>query len=464
MNIDYKIKPVLDPGFVPAVMWNRAYKKLTEEKGSMPLLIGLGRKDGTFFRFETHILKPSEKTMNLTVKYVERIVKFLLWQRGGAIIFMSNKAVADEISKIYTSDGKRSFDYELIGKKIYSSNIEVKYRSETEFPKAKEVSSPLGRNLDGCRIGFDLGGSDRKCAALIDGKVVFSEEIEWDPYFEKDYHYHYKGIMESLNNAAAHLPQVDAIGGSAAGVYVDNEVRAASLFRGINEEDFEKHVKKMFLEIKKDWKNIPFEIVNDGEVSALAGSMSFNDNALLGMAMGTSFAVGYVNSEGKITPWLNELAFAPVDYRENGPIDEWSGDEGCGVQYFSQQAVARLAPAAGIKFPDKMPFPEQLKEVQELMKNDDERARNIYESIGVYFGYSIAHYTEFFKIRNLLIMGRVTSGKGGEIILSKAREVLDVEFSELSQKLVFRIPDEKSKRHGQAIAAGSLPSIKQKEM
>ena len=459
MNVNYKIKPVLDPEFIPAVIWNRAYKKLVSEKGGSPLLIALTRKDGCVFRYDIDILTTFDKNCSDTIKYVERIVKFLLWQKGGSTILFNNKTIVDNIAKTYSKNGKRAFDYMLIGEKIYSSGIEVKYCSETEFPDAKEASSPLGRNLDGCRIGFDLGGSDRKCAALIDGKVIFSEEVEWDPYFKKDYNYHYEGIIKSLKSAAAHLPRVDAIGGSAAGVYVNNEVRATSLFRGIDEVTFEKHVRKIFLKIKKEWNNVPFEIVNDGDVSALAGSMFFNDNALLGMAMGTSFAVGYVGIDGKITPWLNEFAFTPEDYRENGPVDEWSGDVGCGSQYFSQQAIARLAPIAGIKFSKGTPFPEQLKEVQKLMLNGDKRAAKIYETIGTCFGYSIAHYADFLEIKNLLIMGRVTSGKGGELILTKAREVLDTEFPDLSKTITFKIPDEKNKRHGQAIAAASLPSI-----
>jgi predicted NBD/HSP70 family sugar kinase len=177
---------------------------------------------------------------------------------------------------------------------------------------------------------------------------------------------------------------------------------------------------------------------------------------VLGVAMGTSEAAGYVDAQGHIKPWLNELAFAPVDYREHGPLCEWSGDRGCGALYFSQQAVARLAPAAGFDF-GKMPFPEQLVEVQKAMKAGDERAAKIYQTIGVCFGYSIAHYADFYDIENLLILGRVTSGEGGEIIIREAEKVLAAEFPELKIKLV--VPDEKTKRHGQAVAAASLPFV-----
>lgn len=258
----------------------------------------------------------------------------------------------------------REFDWDFIGKKIYGSPIEVKKVSVEELPEEYSGSMTLGRNLDGYRIGFDLGGSDRKCAAVVNGEVVYSEEVVWDPYFQKDPQYHIEGIQDSLERAAAHLPRVDAIGGSSAGVIINSEVRTSSLFRGVSQEDIEKTLGKVFRTLQKEkWNNIPFEVVNDGEVTALAGAMGMNDNAVLGVAMGTSEAAGYVDPEGHIKPWLNELAFAPVDYSEEGGVDEWSKDMGVGALYFSQQAVARLAPRAGFQF-EGMPFPEQLKKVQ----------------------------------------------------------------------------------------------------
>ncbi|MEO6183596.1 MAG: ROK family protein, partial [Verrucomicrobiota bacterium] len=321
----------------------------------------------------------------------------------------------------------------------------------------RAATAPLGRHLEGCRIGFDLGGSDRKAAAVIDGKVVFSEEVIWDPYLQPDPQYHLDGIMDSLKKAAAHLPCVDAIGGSAAGVYVNNRVKVASLFRGVPKDLFDARVKDLFLEVQKLWNNVPFEIVNDGEVTALAGSMSLKKNSVLGIAMGTSQAGGYVTPEGNITTWLNELAFMPVDYNPNAPRDEWSGDYGCGVQYFSQQAVGRLIPAADIEIDPNLGLPEKLKEVQKLMAEGDERAAKIYQTIGTYLGYAVLHYSDFYHIENVLALGRVTSGAGGDLIIEVAKEVLKSEFPDVSQRISFHMPNENDKRHGQAIAAASLP-------
>ena len=234
----------------------------------------------------------------------------------------------------------------------YGHPIEV--IATKDLPAERSTTATLGGHLDGCRIGFDLGGSDRKVAAVIDGKVVFSEETEWDPYHQPDPQYHWDGIMDSLQRAAAHLPRVDAIGGSAAGVYVHNQVKFASLFRGVPHDLFERRVKNLFLDLRKAWNDVPFEVVNDGDVTALLGSMSLRDGAVLGVALGTSTAGGFVAGDGNITSWLNEIAFAPVDYQPDAPRDEWSGDRGCCVQYLSQQAVGRLVARAGIILPPSM--------------------------------------------------------------------------------------------------------------
>jgi predicted NBD/HSP70 family sugar kinase len=256
------------------------------------------------------------------------------------------------------------------------------------------------------------------------------------------------------------LPRVDAIGGSSAGIYVNNEVRVASLFRGVPPDLFERHVRRMFFTLQERWGGVPFEVANDGEVTALAGSMSLGDGAVLGLAMGTSLAAGYATPAGGITPWLNELAFAPVDYHAEGPRDEWSGDLGCGAQYFSQQGVGRLARVAGFGFAAGMPLPEQLVAVQQAMAAGDARARAIYESIGTALGYALAHFADFYELRHILVLGRVTTGAGGDLILTKAREVLRAEFPELAERLRLHTPDEKDRRHGQAIAAASLPALR----
>ncbi len=458
-----RVRPVLDPGFRPAVLATRAFDALvTSAGGGVPVGLAIEQADGSVFRFDTRVLPAGHPQADASERHVERLVKFLLWSRGGWRIHVDGPpGLAAALTAHYRDTEPGRFDADFVGTRVFGHPIEVV--ASRELPPEQSVTRPLGRHLEGCRIGFDLGGSDRKAAAVIDGQVVFSDETVWDPYHKPDPQYHFDGIMDSLRKAAAHLPRVDAIGGSAAGVYVNNRVRAGSLFRGVPQDLFDARVRDMFLEIQRAWHGVPFEVVNDGEVTALAGSMSLDASAILGIALGTSTAGGYVTADGNITSWLNELAFVPVDYNPSAAVDEWSGDYGVGSQYFSQQAVARLMPTAGIEAPAGLPFPERLKLVQSLMDSGDSRARQIYQTLGVYLGYGVAHFAAFYDLRHVLVLGRVTSGPGGDDIVSGARQVLAVEFPDLARQIAFHVPDEHDKRHGQAIAAASLPALEQQD-
>lgn len=447
------IIPPLDPGFVPAVLFNRAYAEDLKKSGKgAPLVIGLERECGLVARFETQVRSTADEA---TLRYVERIVKFLLWSRGGWRLHIGGpKAIGEAIRRTYSSRGMRRFDCQMMAK-AYGKPFEVVVTSATRVPAHRDMQVAAGGHLGGCRIGFDLGASDYKVSAVIDGRAVFTEETPWDPKNQSDPAYHYHNISAALHRAAAHMPRVDAIGGSSAGIIVDNEIRVASLLRSIPTRKFAQAA-AVFKRVQKDW-GVPMVVMNDGDVTALAGALSLQKKGMLGLAMGSSEATGYMDPKGRILGWLNELAFAPVDYNPNAPADEWSGDGGVGALYFSQQAVNKLLPAAKIKLPKAMDLPERLVEVQKLMAAGDERAAKIYETIGVYLGYTIPHYADFYDYSNMLVLGRVTTGKGGDIVIQKAREVLNGEFPHIAKRIAIHVPDEKSRRVGQAVAAASLP-------
>ncbi len=457
MNL--KVKAKLDPKFQPLSLVCREMREATKEDGQ-DLIIAIERNKGYTTTYKTRIFKDGTGKDEQNFRFVERMVKALLWVAGGFKIYIAgSETVAERIKKAYSYGGAREFDVKFM-ERVYETKFEVISCSLSDAPKDKSSASPVGRHLDGCRIGFDAGGSDRKVSAVIDGESVYSEEVVWFPKITADPEYHYQGILEAMKTAASHMPRVDAIGVSSAGVYVDNRIMVASLFLKVSDEDFEKKVKNMYLDVAKEiGENIPIEVANDGDVTALAGAMDLNDNSVLGVAMGTSEAAGYVDPEGNITGWLNELAFAPVDFSLDAMEDEWSGDIGCGVKYFSQDGVIKLAPAAGITLDENLSPAEKLKVVQGLMKDGDSRAADIYDTIGAYFGYAIAFYSEFYDIKHVIIMGRVTSGEGGQILLSRAQQVLDEEFPELASKVELHIPDEKSRRVGQSAAAASLPKL-----
>ncbi|MFC1936669.1 ROK family protein [Chloroflexota bacterium] len=456
-----KVLPPLDPGFRPAVLANRRFLETVAASGvGVPLALALERVDGSISRFETEVFPENHPDAEQDLFYIERILKFLLWQRGGWKVHVGGpEFIGKYLAQAYSSEGARAFDEEFMGK-IYGNEFTILPCKVENVPQAQEIQKALGRHLKGNRIGFDLGASDLKVSAVVDGDAVFSTEIEWQPRQQTDPSYHRERIKAALDLAASKLPSVDAIGGSSAGVYINNQPMVASLYRGIPEERFDE-VRTMFQDFSEDM-GVPLEIVNDGEVTALAGSMSLEDNAILGIAMGSSEAAGFVTPRGFITDWLNELAFAPIDYQPDAPVDEWSGDRGVGALYFSQQCVFRLAPKVGISVPDNISDAQKLKHVQEKLEDGDDGVAQIWQSMGVYFGYTVAHYADFYKIKHVLILGRCTSGKGGTLILEKTKEVLQGEFPQLAAQINIQLPDEKSRRVGQSIAAASLPELKEK--
>ncbi len=455
-----KFLAILEPEFIPMALVVREMREATREDGQ-DIVIGVVRNKGYTTVYKTRVFRDGTGHDAENFKFAERIAKTLLWVAGGyKIIIAGSLSIGEYIKKAFSHGGARDFDVNFM-ERVYERAFEVEVTSLENAPENISSAAPIGRHLDGCRIGFDAGGSDRKVSAVINGESVYSEEVVWFPKTTANPDYHYEGILSAMKTAASHMPRVDAIGVSSAGVYIDNRIMVASLFLKVNDDDFDKKVKNMYIDVAREiGEDIPLEVANDGDVTALAGAMSLEDTGVLGVAMGTSEAAGYVDMDGNITGWLNELAFAPVDYNEGAMVDEWSGDYGVGCKYFSQDAVIKLAPKAGIELDESLSPAEKLKVVQSLMNEGDSRAKDIYATIGVYFGYTIAYYSEFYDIKHVLIMGRVTSGEGGEILLSKAQEVIDNEYPELASKCKLHIPDEKARRVGQSVAAASLPEIK----
>lgn len=451
--------PPLEEGFRPAVLANRAFRRAVEAAGGgVPLVLGLERGDGSVSRYETRVFPEGHARSGANLPYAERLLKFLLWQRGGWRVYVGGpRSIGRYIGECYSPDGARQFDYQFMGETVNEKPFTVVPCDPAEVPPAKETTHSLGRHLKGYRIGFDLGASDRKVSAVVDGEAIYSEEVVWEPRKHSDPEYHYNEILTALRTAASKMPRVDAIGGSSAGVIVNNRPMVASLFRAVPKERYGE-IHDLFLRLR-DAMGVPLEVVNDGEVTALAGSMSLEDGGVLGVALGSSEAGGYVTLDGNITGWLDELAFAPIDYSPTAPVDEWSGDRGVGALYLSQQCVFRLAGKAGIDVPSDGTDADRLKYIQTKLEAGHQGAADIWRSMGCYMGYAIAHYADFYDLKHVLILGRCTSGQGGTLIVDGAHEVLAKEFPDLAGRVQVQLPDEKARRVGQSIAAASLPPL-----
>ena len=455
LGINYSMNhpPKLDPTFIPFGVWRAAYLKDAKK----PIAIALERDKGRISVHHTCIHGTPEMA-EADYRYVERYVKFLLWSTGGFRVSICGcSELTQRLQKAYTPEGERHFDYTFVNQ-LYERNLEILDLPLEQCPAANEQAEPMGGNMDGCRIGFDAGGSDRKVSAVIDGECVYSEEVIWFPKLQEDPDYHFGHIVEAFKTAASKMPRVDAIGVSSAGTFIGNAPMVASLFIKVPRSNWDK-VKTIYDRAAKEIGDVPILVANDGDVSALAGAMGLGKGNLMGIAMGTSEAVGYVDEDQNVLGWINELAFAPVDLQESAMQDEWSTDFGVGCKYFSQDAVIKLAPVAGIEIDPELSLAEKLKVVQALMEQDDQRAIDLFETIGAYLAYTVVLYSQFYNIEYMMLMGRVMSGKGGDTILRVCNEILKDEYPELAEKCLVTLPDEKMRRVGQSVAAASLPKL-----
>ena len=455
MGIPFEMKhpPKLDPGFVPFGVWRKAYLK----GATQPVAIAIEGEKGRISVHRTKIYGTAEMEQ-ADYRYLERYVKFLLWSVGGFRIYVCGCSdLAQKLQKDFSPEGARAFDCTFFHQ-VYERPLEVRNLPLEECPQAHESSIPIGGHMDGCRIGFDAGGSDRKVSAVINGQCVYSEEVIWHPKVNPDPSYQFGEIVEAFRTAASKMPRVDAIGVSSAGVFIGNAPMVSSIFYCVPRDRWEE-VKTVYDRAAAQIGNVPITVANDGDVSALAGAIGLGKGNIMGLAMGTSEAVGYVDHNQNILGWINELAFAPVDLQENAPVDEWSTDLGAGCKYFSQDAVARLTETTGISLDPTMTPAEKLIAVQKLMAQDDPRAIDIYETIGAYLAYTVIQYIQFYTIEHLMLLGRVMSGKGGERILKVCNQILRDEFPEVTEHCRVFLPDESIRRLGQSVAAASLPKI-----
>ncbi len=456
LGVEFEMKhaPKLDPTFIPFGVWRAAYLK----DAKTPIAIAVERDKGRVSVHKTFIHGTAEMA-EADYRYVERYVKFLLWSIGGFRVSICGcSELAKRLQEAYRIGGEREFDYTFVNQ-LYERDLEILDLPLDDCPAANEVAEPMGGNMDGCRIGFDAGGSDRKVSAVIDGECVYSEEVIWFPKLNEDPEYHFGHIVEAFRTAASKMPRVDAIGVSSAGTFIGNAPMLASLFIKVPRTNWDK-VKTIYDRAAAAIDpNVPILVANDGDVSALAGAMGLGKGKLMGIAMGTSEAVGYVDADQNVLGWINELAFAPVDLQATAMQDEWSTDFGVGCKYFSQDAVIKLAPWAGIEIPEDLSLAEKLKFVQKLMEVDDPRAQAVFETIGAYFAYTTILYSQFYDIEYMMLLGRVMSGKGGDTILRVCNEILADEYPELAAKCSVTLPDEKMRRVGQSVAAASLPKI-----
>jgi len=221
--------------------------------------------------------------------------------------------------------------------------------------------------------------------------------------------------------------------------------------------------------------DVPLKVINDGEVTALAAVQKIKAGNVMGISMGSSEGGGYANGDGNLMGWINELCYCRLDLNPMAPTDPWTKGSHTGMShmYLGQRGATKLAAKAGVNVPPNYVYPHPdmctikhedhaqcLKLIQKAMTDPEKESsvRELYETIGVYLGYALAQYCEFYPIDHVMILGRVSKGKGGDLMLDVAKTVLETEFPEYAH-IQFHTADDHFKAVGQCIAAAALPTL-----
>jgi len=447
----------LDPGFRPLILGLREYRRALARFGSsQSLRIGLEGEGEASDRLDLELFPMGSGHEGDSLNYLRAMTDLLLWSRGGWRLSLAGpEGYCHSLAADFEAGGARSFTATLMGR-AFDRPFQVRCVPFEAIPETCLPEREFGGHWEGCRVGFDLGASDLKVAALKEGEVVFRAELPWEPAAHADPAYHARRLEDALMLAAGHLPRVDAIGGSTAGIILEGELRVSSLFRAVGPDRFRELVHPFFKRLQANW-DLPWAVANDGDAAALASARLLGRGGVLGLSLGSSLAAGYVCRSGQLRGWINELAFAPLDANPGAWTDDWSGRPGTGGACLSQEAALRLAERSGMNLPRTLSRAECLERLIELAALGDPAAVAVFQSLGTCLGYTIPLFCEFYDPWAVLILGRVVTGKAGEILVGRAREILDAEFPEISARLHLELPGAALRRGAQAVAAASLP-------
>lgn len=468
----------LDPNFSPLVLGKRQYLKATADCAD-ELQWALPRADGCA-RYALKVFPEGHEDVEASIYLAGVLIQEMLWQRSASELLLAGPpGICEALSKMYSEEGAYAFEVSSMPNVCGTPAVPfgVKIVGAGDLPEAKDTPQVCGKDANGCRLAFDLGKSDIKVVAVKDNEVLYSKETEWD-VTNPDPEYHYEAITAAMKLGKDALPQIDAIGGSATGtVSGNNEATWCDIFPNVPPDVYKEKVVNIFQRIAKDLAgDVPLKVINDGEVTALAAVQKIKAGNVMGISMGSSEGGGYANADGNLMGWINELCYMKLDLNPLAPRDPWSKGAHTGLShmYLGQRGATKLAAKAGVEGKEELmyPHPEMctirhenhaqcLKLIQKAMADPstEPQCRKLYETVGVYLGYGLAQYCEFYKIDHVMILGRVSKGAGGDLMLEVAKKVLETEFPEYAG-IQFHTADDHFKAVGQCIAAAALPEIK----
>lgn len=482
--VEPAIKAPLDPGFAPVVLAKKKYREAAQGCADS-VAWALVRADGCA-RGELKVFPEDSKYYQASVILAGVMIQESIWRCGASSLILKGPAgICEALKAAYSPGGTYAFEVDVMPKAFGHPDkpFEVTIVGRAPFghldlPEGKDTPQVCGKSAAGCRLAFDLGKSDIKTVAVKDGKVLDSMETEWD-VTNPDPDYHFEAIVTALKGTigrakAQGFGDIQAVGGSATGtVSANNEATWCDIFPNVPPDVYKEKVVDIFKRIVKEVAgDVPLKVINDGEVTALAAVQKIQKGNVMGISMGSSEGGGYANADGDLMGWINELCYMKLDMNPRAPTDPWTkgAHKGISHMYLGQRGATKNAyKICDVPENYKYPHPDMctikhedhaqcLKLIQAAMKSDPDNASDLYRTCGVYLGYALAQYQEYYTIEHVMILGRVSKGDGGDLMLKTASEVLEAEFPDLP-KITFHTADDHFKAVGQCIAAAALPVI-----
>lgn len=452
IEVELKNIPPLEPDFVPIMLWTKEYLAEARDAFAVAITGENGRRAVTRTR-----IRNDGKHQEADRFYVRHLVKSLLWLYGGyRVTIIGAKTMYDYLNEIFSREGAGHFEIEFM-EKVYGQSFHME--NLIAIPRENATPRFMPKHLNGYRIGLETSNSNRHVVAIANGRVVYNEEVLWHPSEESDPDYHYRGIMDSIHSAARRLPRIDGIGIASAGVHFDGEVRDGTLFRSISPEDFDQKIRTVFTRVATAMNCNNLHILNEGDVSALSCAMSLDFDGILSLSMGSTQATGYIDNDGNVSNWLNELAYIPIDINPDAVQEVDSGDRGCGVDYFSRGGLLRLARLAGIYLRPDQNEAEQVRSIQVKAELEETKAVQVFQSLGVALGHTLGYYHSMYQFQCVLLLGRIMAGAGGDLVFNAAQKVLAEEYPIVASQIIISLPEENNQRVSHAVAAATLPEI-----
>jgi len=478
--VEPKVSAPLDPGFAPVVLAKAKYRKAAEGCADT-VHFALPRSDGCS-RGELKVFPTDDKRYQASVILAGVLIQESIWIKGASSLQLAGpKEICESLKAAFSKGGTYEFEAEVMPKANGTADKEFEVTivgGAGDLPEAKDTPQVCGKDANGCRLAFDLGKSDIKTVAIKDGEVLDSAETEWD-VTNPDPQYHFDAIVDAMKKTierakAKGFGDIQAVGGSATGtVSGNNEATWCDIFPNVPADVYKEKVVDIFKRLAKEVAgDVPLKVINDGEVTALAAVQKIKKGNVMGISMGSSEGGGYANADGNLMGWINELCYVKLDMNPRAPTDPWTkgAHRGISHMYLGQRGATKNAfKICEVPENYKYPHPDMctikhedhaqcLKLIQQAMKDTPDKASDLYKTCGVYLGYGLAQYCEHYKIDHVMILGRVSKGAGGDLVLKTASEVLATEFPDLP-KIEFHTADDHFKAVGQCIAAAALPSI-----